>query len=332
MRSVARQRSRGLALLVVLWAGALLSVVAASFTFAMRTEAGITINLVERAKAEALAEAGVFRAIVALTTRDRTARWATDGRVHAVGLGGGQMRISVLSEKGKIDLNRAPPALMEGLVGSLADVSTLPGGQSRRLAHAVLDWRDRDDKVRPEGAEASHYEAAGLPNVPQNRAFLSVAELNQVLGMTDTVFRQLESLVTVHSFSSRIDPATAPRRVLLAVPGLDAESVDEFLALRSAQQQQAEASGAERPPKLPLELLQAGRRYLSRAKSNVYTVVSEGRTPAGVAVTRKAIVRVTRSKRRPYVILAWGEGVLPSRALAPAGENSDAGEADDEPS
>ena len=64
--SAARQHrapQRGLALVAVLWVLMLLSLVAASFMRTTRTEINLTRNLIESAKAEALADAGVYRAI-----------------------------------------------------------------------------------------------------------------------------------------------------------------------------------------------------------------------------------------------------------------------------
>ncbi len=64
--SAARQRrapQRGLALVTVLWVLMLLSLVAASFMATTRTEINLTRNLIENAKAEALADAGVYRAV-----------------------------------------------------------------------------------------------------------------------------------------------------------------------------------------------------------------------------------------------------------------------------
>lgn len=55
--------SWGLALVTVLWVLVLLALVAASFTRTTRTEINLTRNLIESAKAEALADAGVYRAI-----------------------------------------------------------------------------------------------------------------------------------------------------------------------------------------------------------------------------------------------------------------------------
>ncbi len=51
---------RGLALVAVLWVVMLLALVAASFMATTRTEIDLTRNLIEGAKAEALADAGVL--------------------------------------------------------------------------------------------------------------------------------------------------------------------------------------------------------------------------------------------------------------------------------
>ena len=70
--SAVRQRrapQRGIALLVVLWVLVLLSLMAASLTRTSRTEINLARNLIETAQAEALADAGVYRAVWDLVTR-----------------------------------------------------------------------------------------------------------------------------------------------------------------------------------------------------------------------------------------------------------------------
>ena len=67
--SAVRQRivsQRGIALLIVLWGLVLLAVIAASFASGTRTETMLARNLVDNAKARALADAGVHRAIFEL--------------------------------------------------------------------------------------------------------------------------------------------------------------------------------------------------------------------------------------------------------------------------
>jgi len=58
--------ARGLALVTVLWVLVLLALIAASFTATTRTEINLTRNEVENAQAEALAEAGLARALLGL--------------------------------------------------------------------------------------------------------------------------------------------------------------------------------------------------------------------------------------------------------------------------
>ncbi len=72
--SAVRQRiasQRGIALLIVLWGLVLLAVIAAAFTTETRTEMALARNLVENAKARALADAGVYRAISTLLGVER---------------------------------------------------------------------------------------------------------------------------------------------------------------------------------------------------------------------------------------------------------------------
>jgi hypothetical protein len=69
----------GLALVVVLWVLVLLALMAASFTRTTRTEVNITRNLIDNAEAEALADAGVYRAVLALLDPDPAQRPRRDG-------------------------------------------------------------------------------------------------------------------------------------------------------------------------------------------------------------------------------------------------------------
>lgn len=315
-------RTRGFALIIVLWAGVLLSIIAASFAFSMRTETQLTGNAVQLARARALADAGIQLGILSLLQQPAaTVRWITDGRPYVSEFGGGTVRVRLLSENGKIDLNSAPEALILGLLASLVDdpAIDLSENEARDIANAIVDWRDADHRRRPGGAEDAQYRAAGRPYGARDGAFLAVGELNQVLGMRDDVYALLAPVVTVDSWMPQVDPATASRRVLLAVPGLGADAVDAYLVARDLAYASASAAdapeGAERA-RLPLELLSGGARYLSRAKSRVYTVEAEGGLPEGARARRRAVVRLTGDGNRPYTIVAWLDTVPDSEAIA----------------
>ncbi|MDX1434390.1 MAG: type II secretion system protein GspK [Gammaproteobacteria bacterium] len=314
--------ARGFALIIVLWAGVLLGIIATSFAFTMRTETQLTANTVQLARARALADAGIELGILSLIQPPRgTVRWLTDGRVYTSALAGGTVRVRLLSENGKIDLNSAPEGLIVGLLESLADVDALAlsADEAHGIADAIIDWRDADSRRRPRGAEDADYRGAGRAYGARDGAFLSVAELNQVLGMRADVYAALAPVVTVDSWMPQIDPGTASRRALLAVPGLDAGSVDAFLAMREAAYAGAEQGAAEErdETRLPLELLSAGARYLSRAKSRVYTVEAEGELADGARARRRAVGRLTGDGNRPYTIVAWLDTVPDAEALTP---------------
>ncbi len=310
MKSIVRHRAqRGFALIIVLWAGVLLSVIAASFAFSMRVETRLAGNLAERAQAEAIADAGIRRGIVALLADATGPRWVTDGRPYELPLGVGSMRIRLRSENGKIDLNGAPEALIQGLLRALAENGELPDArQAARIADAILDWRDPDERVRPDGAEDRNYEAGGRPFGSRDGAFLSVAELNQVLGVDSQVYARLAPWLTVYSWAPQVDPMTAPRTVLLAVPGLDAGQVDDFIAARQAFYASRAAGGGERS-RLPVELLSAGARYLSRAESRVYTVEAQGELSGGTRASRRAVIQLTGDARKPFFVVAWFDSI-----------------------
>lgn len=304
-----RVRDRGFALVIVLWAGVLLSVIAASFAFSMRVETRLAGNLVDRARAEAIADAGIQRGILALLGEARERRWVADGRVYVLPLGEGTMHIRLVSENGKVDLNGAPEALIRGLLNALArNGAFADADQAAGVASAILDWRDPDQRVRPGGAEDSDYARGGRPFGSRDGAYLSVAELNQVMGVDAGVFARLEPAVTVYSWAPQVDPMTASRDVLLAVPGLDGGAVDSFIAAREAAYAVAADSGGG-PGRLPIELLSPGARYLSRADSRVYTVEATGMLPEGTRAGRRAVVQVTGDARKPFSVVAWFDSI-----------------------
>ncbi len=171
-----RDGQRGLALVVVLWVLVLLSLIAASFSRTTRTEINVARNLVDNAKAEALAEAGVYLAILALLDPDPAQRPRADGTPFEVAFGGAEITVSVQDEGGKIDLNQAPDELLRGLL--LAAAWTGPDGEAARLGadeadalvDAIRDFADEDDLHRLSTAPRTvTTRTQAFPGVPRTR-------------------------------------------------------------------------------------------------------------------------------------------------------------------
>jgi general secretion pathway protein K len=316
----------------------LLALVAASFSRTTRTEVNLARNLVENAQAEALADAGVHLAILALLDPDPAKRPRADGTPWKVTFGGAEITVSVQDEGGKIDLNQAPDDLLRGLFVSLG----VEAAEAGALVDAIADFRDPDDLRRLNGAEDRDYEAAGLPWGAKDAPFEAVEELRQVIGMTPKLYREVASALTVHSRRRGIDPAVAPLEVLLALPGMTDGTLDAVLTARAAaaiatipagaalaedredrsdegnapttagRTVGAGSLGAVPPEEISEELSSTGNRITGRRArgggASAFTVRAEAHTESGAVFAREAVVRLTRDRGQPFRIEAWKQG------------------------
>jgi general secretion pathway protein K len=277
----------------------LLTVLASGFAFSMRSEALATRNAVSLARARALADGAIFRTAFELSRPRMNDSWSADGQPHRWADGDASIVASAVDETARIDINAAPDAFMKSLlmVDGGADDAT-----ATTLVDAIAYWRDPDDLKRPNGAEATDYQAAGLKYVPSNAPFETVEELARVLGMTSTIYQRIASLITVYSHQAGINPATADRNVLLALPNATPELVDAYLQQRA----QALASHLPVPPFPPAQA------YIS-GSIQVWRIRAEATLPDGVTFVREAVLRPSPDATRPLITLAWLE---PSRSAA----------------
>ena len=279
----------GIALILVLWILSLLAIIASSFVFSTRTDTVLTANLVGLARAEALADAGVQRAIYALLKPSADpARWQGDGRSHLWAYAGETIRITMRSESAKIDLNNANPELLKGLLRNAG----VDGEALERLVDALQDWRDADDLRRPNGAEKEDYIAAGKTYIPANANFQTLDELRQVLGMTEAVYRRIADQITIYSGQSGINSSIASREVLLAIPGVDAAAIDAYLIARNL------------PPGQPIPIFLPAQAF-SAGDANVVSIVSDVKLSDNSRFIREAVVRVEQKPKQPATFLAW---------------------------
>lgn len=288
--------------MIVLWMVALLTIIAGNFTFGTRTHLQLTQNLLTLARVEALADAGVHRALYELRRPlGDGMQWKADGRVHTWNYQGAVIRMTAVDETAKIDINQAPEQLLISLFRYLG----LAEEDATALSDAIQDWRDVDDLKHLHGAEAAEYAAAGLDVRPANGPFTSVEELRQVMGMNDALFRRVAPLITVFSQQPGVNPAVASREVLLALPGAQPAQIDTFLEAREV----ALAQGMPAPP-FPLGI------GISTEPSSAYTLRALARLPDNTAFLREAVVRISDMPAQPgqngVAILAWRSPELTS--------------------
>ncbi len=309
---VALARQSGIALIAVLWLTVMLTVIASGFAFSMHGEAIAARNALSLAQARAAADGAVERVAFELTRpRNLADVWLPDGTPQTWAEGEAKITTWATDESARIDLNFASEALLKGLFQNVggADAPTADA-----LVAALEDWRDPDDLKRPNGAEEADYRAAGKSYKPANASFDTVGELARVLGVTPALMARIADSVTVYSRQAGINPATASRDVLLAIPNMTPEIVDAFL------KQRAEALAG----KLAVPALPQAQGFASGAVP-VYRIRAQATMPDGVTFVRDAVLRLSMDPKRPVIALLWQEGARPAPPLAPLGAESAAG-------
>lgn len=289
---------RGIVLIVVLWMVVLLSIMAGSVAYSMRTETRLAATGVELAQARALAEAGVSYAALHLWEEPgqnpAAGKWSADGSIHQWRFGPGQVSMAVEDAGGLIDLNAANRELLKGLLLAAG----VAGDRLEPLLDAIEDWRDADDLRRLNGAEAEDYRAAGRTVGPKNGPFQSIEELQSVLGMNQEIYRRIAKGLTVYSGQAGVNRASAPAIVLGALPGMDPKTVAEYLRMRAETARQGLP-----PPPLPVT-----GAYLSATGGKAYHVSVEAQLDSGISASVTAVISRSDLPGQPFQLRAWREG------------------------
>ncbi len=296
---------RGIALVLVLWLTILLMVIAGGFAFSMRSEALSARNSLSLAQARTAADGAVERMAYELSRPRFPTAWASDGQLRRWREGDVDIVASGVDESSRIDVNAAPDALLKGLMEQVGGADT---DTAAHIVDGILDWRDADDVKHPNGAEDADYRLAGLPQRPANAPFETVSEVARVLGMTPAIFARVADSLTVNSRQPGVNPATASRNVLLALPNATPAVVDAYL------QQRADALAA----KLPVPPFPPAAAFAAGAVP-VWRIRAQATTPDGVTFAREAVVRPSGEPRRPLITLNWADGITqpPPVAVSP---------------
>ena len=291
------RRQRGIALILALWLTVMLTVIASGFAFSMRSEAMAARNMISIAQARAAANGAIERTVFELSRLSTPDTWKRDGLAHTWKDGDISITASATDESARIDLNTANEILLRSLFVNVGGTDPEVAAQ---IADAIQDWRDADDLKRPNGAEEADYRAAGFKYKPANAPFETVTELARVMGMTPALYAKVADDLTVHSRQPGINPVTASRSVLLALPNATPEAVDAYLALRG----EALKANLPAPPFPPAQGFSAG-------SGPVWRVRAVATLPDGVTFAREAVINPSGDVRRPFVALAWLDQITP---------------------
>ncbi len=293
-------RQRGIAFLIVLWVIALVAVLMGSFAVIARTENLQARHLLDSTRARYAAEAGINLAAYALRRNEPDKRWVPDGRPYTFSFNGAELTVKVNDESGKIDINAATPEQLQQLFKS---VGGLDEQKAQEFAARVQDWRDPDDLVTVNGAEEADYKQSGLAYGPANEPFITVGEMQQVMGMDYALFKKLEPAITVFSGRGTPNPMYASEQALMAMPGMSQDAAQNLINMR-----QQIPPGTD--PGISGLTLPDGTPLIASGGGLTYSIQSNARLPNGASSTLDVTIRLggSNSGARPFVIMRWREG------------------------
>jgi len=235
LKAAGRRRQGGYVLVMVLGALALVALVAGRFAQRIDELRAQATTLDGQARARIEAASALAGALYWITTRpSNAAGWGEDPtqQVHADGRpytlpGGAELRVQ--DTRGLLPLN----ALRRQHLLRLLTDAEVPPPRADAMVDVLLDYIDRDNLKRLNGAERDEYAALGLPP-PSNDWLFSVRELSRMPLWRDdpALLARLEPLLSTNR-EGLFNPNAAAAPVLRALmPQARPEQIELFETLR----------------------------------------------------------------------------------------------------
>ncbi len=124
----------------------------------------------------------------------------------------GNIKYGLIDEERKININTANKDILVSLL-MIKGCSVL---KANELADCIIDWRDKDSKVRKYGAEDNYYNSLEIPYNCKDADFESIEELMLVKGMNEELFCQIKDDLTVFG-NGQVNINTANRDILISI-------------------------------------------------------------------------------------------------------------------
>lgn len=263
--SVARRYQNGVALAILVWFLAAMSLLVAGIVMQARIDIKLAQLHATRARVEAAADGAIQLALAQLLQPQQEGELS-----HPVppsqdfSVGGFNVTVNFTPVSGLININTAPEELLF-LVFSAAN--DLDEGAAHELALNVVAWRSAnppgngptDQSAQESGpghdsGSASPGAASAAPGNVRHARFEAIEDLLLVSGINRQIYTAVEDTVYVSQVGqSGVDWASAPVSVLRVLGGMDAELAQQLAASRSSDQ----ADGLVAPDGLDLSFQEA---------------------------------------------------------------------------
>jgi len=329
----------GIALFLVLWVLTLLSVIVGEFCFAMRAEVNITRNFKEQTTAYYIAVAGVSRTVGELIRDEVILRkvkqpksekeeeeqegeeeqdyWRINVDIPPVPYGQGQFEVKIGNESGKVNINGANESMLKMMLKGF----DLDEQDKNIIVDSIMDWRDKNNLHRINGAEDDYYRSLSEPYECKDGDFDSIEELLMVRGVTPeifyggldkrvTVFKTPNKIIRLDHGSKTIRPdlnkisinAASPD-VLLALPSMTDDLVKEIMDFRKEKDF---ISLTEISSLIGSDVYNAISPYITLEIGPYFRIMSTGKMEDGkIRQAVEAIVEIDKGLKRGHRVVQW---------------------------
>lgn len=286
----------GFVIIAVLWILGALSILASAYaTYVISTAASVRSydhNLQSEALVSAALELTAYRQL-SIPIRSRPQHGT-----FSFHLGGANVSVDYRSEASRIDLNFASKDLLVGLF----TVFGARPNDADTYAKRVIEWRTpphTKNKAVNSGGSVLSYPIRGAK-------FPHPLELARVRDLPPELVRRALPFVTVYSGTGKIDIIDAAPQVIEALPGINSDRVDAFLAARRANPGNEQRLMSLLGPAQKFVTTQAGRTFRVAARVNF---------PDGRRTSSQVVILLFNNSKDPFSILSWHTNAFDSGAV-----------------
>jgi general secretion pathway protein K len=222
-----RQRSSGVALIIVMVAVVALSILAGLFAYSMKVEGRLAMNSNNDTELEWMGRSGaeVAKCVLGLQMGVASEPYDALNQVWAGGpggmgmsnsplagfsmkdipLGNGTISVDKITDlESRANINMANEAMLQqALILMGVDAGAYPS-----IINSILDWIDQDNVTRVDGAESDYYQGNDPPYVAKNGPIDTLPELLMIRGMTPDLYWGPSSTNYTASRMEQKDPRT----------------------------------------------------------------------------------------------------------------------------
>ncbi|MGQ9509345.1 MAG: general secretion pathway protein GspK [Thermodesulfobacteriota bacterium] len=320
--------SKGVALIIVIWVIAFLSILAVEFCFGTRTDLNMMKNLKEEIELYYSAQGGIQWAIAQLIYKhdqrikelrkailieeegnDLKKEWMVDGRIYKIPLENGECEVKVMAEDGKININMVSETVLRKIIGNLGLEESLRDG----IVDSILDWIDPDDFYRLNGAENDYYQSLKEPYPCKNSPLDFIEELLLIKGINKDLFFGskstegigLKDIFSVYAMGEMVNINHATPIVLKTILGLPEPIIQSILTGRKEREFRNQMELLQRVPDLSTFMGEIGRKVLYSSNHPFYTIESRVKGLENRMYGIKAVVKIDAREKNRYKIVQW---------------------------